>query len=173
MNINGEDNRSDNGTTDDDTDWDSTSSDINNVTERLEDIIDLELEYIEPQDKKYYIGCYTNYFNILLLVNKIRLSTFYESDPADILDYFYYCSGMYIKKSNIEIVQLHILEDGTYSCVLKTHWIRIIQRAWRKTLVKRQHIQTRMMQLSWLRQRELGNIRAEYYPGLNGLLSNI
>jgi hypothetical protein len=41
---------------------------------------------------------------------------------------------------NIDIMQLYISNDLTYYVVLKTFWLRILQRTWRKIFNKRYEI---------------------------------
>jgi hypothetical protein len=45
-----------------------------------------------------------------------------------------------LKKSNVQIFQLIIQEDFTYSIIIKTHWIRLVQRYWRKIFNLRKKI---------------------------------
>jgi hypothetical protein len=45
-----------------------------------------------------------------------------------------------IKPVYIDIMQLHIAEDFTYNVILKTFWLRIVQRTWRKIFQQRQKI---------------------------------
>jgi hypothetical protein len=59
-----------------------------------------------------------------------------------ITSYIYFCSGfLYTDRPTIEIMQLNIDKDGLYTAVLKTFWIKIIQRKWKKRMVeKRQYM---------------------------------
>ena len=54
----------------------------------------------------------------------------------------------------MEIVQVNILEDGTYSCVLKTRYLKMIQKKWREIYRKRQEF-IKSINLKELRQREI------------------
>jgi hypothetical protein len=44
------------------------------------------------------------------------------------------------KPVHIDIMQLHIAEDFTYNVVLKTFWLRIVQKTWKKIFKQRQKI---------------------------------
>lgn len=72
----------------------------------------------------------------------ISPQTFFEYDFADIENYLLYYNVLilpaYLRSRaraarKIEIMKLHISDDGTYYVILKTFWLRIIQRIWRRT----------------------------------------
>ena len=42
--------------------------------------------------------------------------------------------GIIRRRPKIQIMKLHITEDGTYMVSIKTHWIRLIQRHWKNVL---------------------------------------
>jgi hypothetical protein len=73
----------------------------------------------------------------------------------------------------IHILQLDIKPDGEYCVIIKTFWLKIVQRAWKKQFAKRRtvilsrgHIAARRhFELTGTYPRELRNI-----PGLRGLL---
>jgi hypothetical protein len=46
----------------------------------------------------------------------------------------------FISENNIDIMQLQITDDLTYNVVLKTFWLKIVQRTWRKIFNQRQKI---------------------------------
>ena len=69
-----------------------------------------------------------------------------------------------IKKPKIHIMKLNILNDGTYSVILKTYWIKIIQRHWKKVFIIRNSIIKKRMTNSIQRNFEL---RGNYGIGLN------
>jgi hypothetical protein len=72
-----------------------------------------------------------------------------------------------------EIGECIYLDNGINICILKTFWIRIIQRAWKKVFLKRQNICIKRMSYSSILYREMhGNWpkSCEIMPGLKGLL---
>jgi hypothetical protein len=121
----------------------------------------------EKQDGQYYIGLskYMKCQNILLL-NSISTTSFYKYSYIHVLKYLYYYSLVRLYQPNVEIMKLYILNDGTYSVVLKTHWIRLIQRHWRKALQIREHIMKKQMLVRSLYYRE---IHGKFPYGLNNM----
>lgn len=108
----------------------------------LDDIADIEYDRM-PQDKengKYYIGTYTNGIKsgnrVMVMDVSVTPQTFFDYSIADIRNYLLYYTilNRRVRFSNkkIEIMQLKIAQDGTYHVVLKTFWLRIIQRIWRR-----------------------------------------
>lgn len=85
-------------------------------------------------DKRYYIGCYSYVQNNLhILETTVYPETFYKYSNEDILEYFDEF-GLTQNPTKIDVLQLHILDDewNTYMVVVKTFWIRLIQRKWRR-----------------------------------------
>lgn len=106
-----------------------------------------EDEYIECIHDNYYIGSHylmkdSGNNDIILFGKKVNVKTFYAFSNYEISTYVYFCSGLqYSKKPTIEIMQLKIDEDGMYTAILKTFWIKIIQRTWKKVMAqKKQYI---------------------------------
>lgn len=121
----------------------------------------------EKQNGKYYIGLAKNMKSRqILLLNTISTKTFYKYSYIHVLKYLYYYSLVRLYQPNVEIMKLYILNDGTYSVVLKSHWIRLIQRHWRKALQLRKQIMKKQMHLSSLYHRE---IYGRFPNGLNKL----
>jgi hypothetical protein len=129
----------------------------------------------EKQNGKYYIGLAKHMKSRqILLLNTISTKTFYKYSYIHVLKYLYYYSIVRLYQPRVEIMKLYILNDGTYSVVLKTHWIRLIQRHWRKALLMRKQIMKKQMHLSSLYHREIYG-RFPYgmnkIPMLSGLMS--
>ena len=73
-----------------------------------------------------------------------------------------------------EIGECVYLKNGTCVCILKTFWIRIIQRAWKKVFLERKKLWIKRMFYSSIFHRELhGNWPKScgIMPGIKGLLS--
>lgn len=88
-------------------------------------------------DKRYYIGSYNEINNLHILEATIYPDTFYKYSNEDILEYLneFGLTQQYTNTpAKIDILQLHILDDewNTYMVVVKTFWIRLIQRKWRR-----------------------------------------
>lgn len=92
----------------------------------------------QDEDKehlKYYLGiCVEDDDGNLLLGNSIQLKTFFNRSLYYILYYIDYDNA----PNQLEIMQLHIAEDLTYNVVLKTFWLKIVQRTWRRIFNLRQ-----------------------------------
>ena len=77
-------------------------------------------------------------------------------------------------KPKIEVIQLRILPDDTFSCVLKTHWLRLIQRHWKKTYSQRKMVIKGRKNPNY---RKINEITGKYpygynsIPSLNGMLN--
>jgi len=116
----------------------------------------------EKQNGQYYIGLAKH----MKSRNTISTKTIYKYSYIHVLKYLYYYSLTRLYQPNVEIMKLYILNDGTYSVVLKTHWIRLIQRHWRKALQIRKQIMKKQMNLRSLYHRE---IYGRFPNGLNKL----
>lgn len=164
----------------------STSSVYSQESEELfydDDDIQTILDYEEMNDSdttrmvngKYYIGCcsYDVQCNILLFVRKIHLNTFFQFSGDAISEYLYWYSVMYLgRKPKIEIMQLVKLPDRTYTAVVKTFWIRIIQRVWKKTYRELQKYISYRKRLTVMRKLEIGVRIRPSPPGLRGMLAS-
>jgi len=76
----------------------------------------------------------------------------------------------YIK---LEIAQMVELSGGERVAILKTFWIRVIQRAWKKVFRKRQSVLSERCKLMSIKHKEVNGRwpnNCNYIPGLSGLL---
>lgn len=115
-----------------------------------EDEIALDLIYNDDSEhldsekihSQYYIGfCkFIRKPNLFLMLTTVSPRTFYKYQYCHVLKYLYYYSSVRLLNPALDIMQLKILDDGTYSVILKTYWIRLIQRHWRKTMGQRREI---------------------------------
>lgn len=140
---------------------------------RVNEIYMLETDYIEL-DKIHntcYIGYYwyVDYKHILDVI--IQPSTFLLYNYYEIASYLSEMSIFtmpYRRKSKIHIMKLYIQNDGTYMVVIKTYWLRIIQRRWRTICKERKQIIQKRKQLSTMRTIELTG-KIPYFPGLRDI----
>ncbi|NCA21784.1 MAG: hypothetical protein EBS86_11695, partial [Crocinitomicaceae bacterium] len=75
-----------------------------------------------------------------------------------------------------EIAECIYLEGDECVAILKTFWIRIIQRRWKKVVEERKRVLGERMKLSNIQHREMkGHWRDTCYhlPGLRGMLSSL
>jgi hypothetical protein len=125
---------------------------------------------------KYYIGLCDNRSrdDVSLLSVSISATSFYKYTICDVLKYLYNYSLTRINNPKVDVMKLTILDDGTYSVLVKTFWIKIIQRHWRKIYNSR---------VLLAKQRSYGSSRniyeltgqyplaTNYLPGLTGMIS--
>lgn len=134
------------------------------------------IEYTSEEiHQKYFIATYkyipTEQF--LLFVNKIHVTSFFKYNYNVISRYFFWYSGTFIqKRPPVEIIQLFVMPDSTYVCVIKTYYIKIIQRRWKKFFRERKQYILHRMRLNTLYNYTIGK-RDSYYafPGLKGMLT--
>lgn len=165
----------------DTTDTESIETDIIYLEDETDEVYEREEElYVERSSDelngKYFIGCYKYepQENILLFVNRVHPTTFMNFSGQTISKYFFWYSGIPIQKNpSIEIIQLHVLPDDTYVAVVKTSYIKIIQRAWKKVYKQRQEYIHKRMFLETIRNYEIGKRTCQHsFQGLYGLLIN-
>jgi|LakMenEpi03Aug12_release.lakeMendotaPanAssembly.Ray.scaffolds.fasta_scaffold321649_1 hypothetical protein len=87
--------------------------------------------------KKYYIGSYwyetdENHENIIHK-KTVRISTFYHFTNDCISNYICLSCNLQFTPT-IDIIQVIMDDDGTYKYIIKTFWIKIIQRKWKKRM---------------------------------------
>lgn len=170
----------------DSTNIDMMLSDISqDVIDEVDEIHNMDYQhlYSEKVNGNYYIGICTEFMqndclhlptnSIYLLVNSISSNTYFKWSHNSCLRYLYYYGLTPMHKPKIDILKLHVLNDGTYSVVIKTFWLKIIQRKWKKIFKVRKEILSSRLQLSSMHHREIhGNwpISLRVIPGLVGLL---
>ena len=146
-----------------DSDNDSVRASDNSIFDTVYDIADSEEDYIdcEKQNGNYYIGSsvYNAQTNTIQLSTAVSINTLLSYDIRAIQlyleEYSIYSPG--IEVPPVHIMQLDIKSDGQYCVVIKTFWLKIIQRAWKTRVANMKKI---------IRMR--GNIQSQYYFAING-----
>ena len=95
----------------------------------------------DKQNGTHYIGL-CNYLpdrRLTLYANAIRPQTLFKYSHAHSLSYLQLYSIIKIRNPSIDIMQLAILDDNTYTVIVKTHWLRIVQRTWKKVFQQRKN----------------------------------
>lgn len=134
-----------------------------------------EFKYDERQDGKYYIGLpfYDKVFEELLLASSVHGDTFFSHSIENVTHYLKNYSVVRTEKRDIpEIMQLYI--DPTteaYNVVLKTHWLRLVQRTWKNVMRKRKACLQEWSNPTFLKQREVQCINTQTLPGLRGMMA--
>ena len=140
-----------------------TDSTYDSIYDTIYDIADKEEEYIdsEKQHGKYYIGLsvYNSDNNSIQLSTVVSVNTLFTYDINAIQLYLEEYSMRCIDYTllPIHIMKLDIKSDGEYCVVIKTFWLKVIQRAWKTQFANRKHT---------IRMR--GSIQSQYYFTMNG-----
>jgi hypothetical protein len=155
-------------------DSDSDSEDLDPLFED-----DVENEHLDgpKQNGHYYIGACKlirpdNYFYLLSTVSP---ALFLQYPLSVVRRYLESASIVYVNRPSVDILKLQIQGDGSYTVLIKTYWISLIQRHWRSVLRERQFILRRRCSIIAQRQFEM---KGRYpsglnvLPGLYGLLRN-
>lgn len=138
------------------------------------DIFDSEqASYVEDNliTGKYVIGLpgYLRNTNEWLYLSGVTPRSFFRFPFDDVSKYLQEFSLSYVHNPNIHIMALDIKDDGTCTVVIKTFWLKIIQRKWKKVYKERQEYVRQMSRRVNMYARELGKrIRC---PGLEGMLT--
>lgn len=127
------------------------SSDEEDIYQQKSDeIYRIDKNHMESDKKngKYYIGIYSiiSVHDNLLLSTSVSPQTFFQYPFNDILTYLHLYSISLLDEPNIEIMKLCIKPDETnslfqyYTVIVKTFWIKLIQRHWKKIYASRQSV---------------------------------
>lgn len=111
---------------------------INEIAEIEEDFCDME-----KSSNEYYIGStilQPEYDTILLGIAISRDSFFKYTSNLVQLYFSEYSCIQYTTLPDIHIIKLYISPSGEYVSILKTWWIKWIQRAWKKRFANNKNI---------------------------------
>jgi FAD synthase len=137
--------------------------------------------YKKRNQDDYYIGVYdiTTFEGNTELILELSVTpkTLFNFKYNDIVEYCndYRINGNDCDYTTVEILKLDINKD-VYNVIVKTHWLRLIQRKWKKVFAERCRIREGRKAIKSLNYREFKGcwIRGfNYLPGLNGMLSNL
>jgi hypothetical protein len=154
--------------------------------DEYDDILEQEDDFnsSEKRNGQCFIG-YTQYLeseSAWLFVYAVSARSFFCHEIDLICDYLYEFGHVYDDRSAlgdevevpVDIIQLCILDDGLYTSIVKTHWIRLIQRHWRKVIdVRRAIWRMRARPSEQLVKQRTGtySVGLRSMPGLVGMLS--
>jgi hypothetical protein len=153
-----------------------SDSDLN--SENIYDEInqtDYEHFYSEKENGKYYIGMsqYDNINNTILFSTTISPAVYFQYSYRECSRYLYYYGLCAHVRPGIDIMQLQISDKGIFSVVVKTFWLKLVQRKWKKIYKQRQEIITKRANPFSLHHREVsGSWQSDitYLPGIRGLM---
>lgn len=153
-----------------DTEYDSETEEmVDRIYFHEEDFLDSEKE-----DKHYYIGNsrVSSDKLYILYANAVTPTTFFRFDINHVKWYLHDYS-IFVTNSNIDIMKLFILDDHTYTVVIKTYWLKIIQRHWKKIYSQRKYCISRRRQIKTMMYVERNGMYpydCHSMPGLQGML---
>lgn len=144
-------------------------------------------EYWErPIEKENLVlGLSTRYYHNnkydYILLNKVSSKTFFKYLYEDIQSFLRFYSIIRPRQVEVDIIKINFIKDNegniTYQCVLKTHYIRLIQRNWRRVMNEREIIWKRRMNPKYLFERQIygkwNSPEIRSLPGLYGMMSNL
>jgi hypothetical protein len=136
----------------------------------IEDIMENEKEYYEKdkEHNQYVIGVSALNKRAYILSVSVSVSSFYKYNYDSIMNYCFANSSFFSSNNNLEILKIRIGKRGEYYVLVKTHWLKLIQRTWKKIYKKRQEQLLERRKYASLRHFE---IRGRYPEGLNSLAS--
>lgn len=134
---------------------------------------DVKYHYlVNTRFKKLNIKCINDYSNFL------NNSYIYETNLYHYIFKNYknmILRGNYIKPQIVEVLYLKDDKGFDYCiAIIKTFWIKIIQRTWKNICVKRKEINCKRASISSLHYKEINGKWPDnciQYPGLRGMLS--
>ena len=161
------------------TDYESESEYESDEDELYQDIEDAETEFenTEKHDGHYYLGTPWTGSHFMLMNGTVSVATFLGYEYSRILGYLRAYSVFYVSpQSQIEIMKLIVNPDQAYTTVIKTHWLRLVQRRWKHVYRERQRVIARRMSIQ---NQEYFRIHGRYLagtrwlPSLRGMLSGL
>lgn len=159
--------------------------------EILDEMYDFEEEFDqeEKEDGQYFIGIYicmkdvqmwnsggflVEDSNKLYLGMAISANLFFDYEYKYVQKYLcsaiQYCPYARNFHLKISIMQLNISEDGLSLVIVKTYWLKIIQRHWKNIMKKKKEIIEEMKTYKYIQNRELGKNIYKIIPKLRGML---
>lgn len=134
----------------------------------IDDIYEEEADFIDSDkiNNTYYIGSYFKLDNDsnLFLSCSITPQSFFKYNKYDIMKYLYYYSCVE-HKPEINIMKLYII-NNCYYVLIKTYWLRIIQRHVKKNYSNK----IKIMKNSIHHIERTGKYIAKF-PSIKGMLS--
>jgi hypothetical protein len=139
-----------------------------------DDLIHMDSEKVHGH---YYIGI-CKYFprrrNILYL-DSISSKTFFKFQFSIIMEYLKSYSIIHVENPKLHIMKLLIYDDGSYYVVLKTYWLRLIQRHWKRVFKERQEIlrkRTSIGSILYFQQNGKYRFGERCLPNIIGMMSS-
>jgi hypothetical protein len=127
-----------------DDEYGSSTSELSDDYEEddiVENIFDREERFLDEDkvDGVYYIGlpCLMLSRREWILQIAIQPKTMLSNKMNDVMRYLIDYSVTRIRSPTMHIMKLDISNTGAYNVVLKTHWLRLVQRTWKRVFKER------------------------------------
>jgi len=132
--------------------------------EYIDDIIEAEEEFDETDKihNSYYIGAGVKAKTQYIMMSSVSVASFFDFSYENVVRYL--CLP-FEPTYQVDILHLQI-QNGIYFVILKTFWIRIIQRTWRHIFKTRCEIIAKRRNLKSIQYMQMNG---RYPDGLNYL----
>lgn len=124
----------------------------------------------------YYIGLsgmiQTRQRSELIMMTTVSSQSFFKYEFTMVMEYLTDFLTSFSYQPKVDIILLHINNYGVYRAILKTFWLKIIQRRWKKIMKQRHDIRKIIRRSDYIYKRELGQTYIEY-PALRGMMSDL
>lgn len=136
-----------------------------------------ESEHYNLVDNKYYLGLngyiYVQGRTQSILLTTVSAQSFFRYNYQTVIHYLTDFLTSYSYQPRIDIILLKINSHGVYISIIKTFWLKIVQRKWKSVFKIRKNTNNLIKHpLTFLRNRELKNIPLNF-PSLRGMLNNL
>ncbi len=105
------------------------------------DIYDDDGEFMDADktNGSYYIGLagYVKNQRDPILLSSISATAFMANEHSDVLEYLTEYSTSRVVNPGLDILKLCVDDRQTYNVVIKTHWLRLVQRKWKNVYYAR------------------------------------
>jgi len=117
----------------------------------------LQLGICELYNSHLHGPCLPHVAGHYLMTYDIPLSDFYDNSCAEFIAACPYANANDVQPPRLEIVQTATMEpDGECVAVIKTFWIRLLQRRWKRIFADRRRLLARLLKPYGLLKRECG-----------------
>ena len=109
--------------------------DTDSSDDEVYDIYDDDGEFMDAEktDGSYYIGLagYVENQSEPILLSSISANAFLMNGHSNVLEYLTEYSTSRVATPKLDILKLCVDDRQTYNVIIKTHWLRLVQRKWK------------------------------------------
>jgi hypothetical protein len=107
------------------------------LMDRMEEMAEVDQNHLnqEKLDGHYYLGIISLIERQWLLESSLSSNVFYRYSYEDVKTYLFLNTNSYPYTKEVQIIKIDLQTFGKfdmYNVIIKTYWIRLIQRHWRK-----------------------------------------